>query len=96
MFQSIGPEFVAIDCEGCSQSSSAIRVTDQGYDDLFVFHADNHALSVTEGEQKYEGVENDSVDRRSEGNEVGTKPESFEDKPDVCDGELDLLVVGCR
>ena len=96
MLQSVGPELVAIDGEGGGQSSSAVCITNQSHNDLFVFHADNHALPVAEGEEKDQGVEDDSLNRGSKGDEVGTKPDGFEDKSNVRDGEIDFLVVGCR
>ena len=93
MLQSVGPKLVAIDGEGGGQSPSTICITNEGHDNLFVLHPDDHALAIAEGEEKHEGVKDDALNGRGEGDEVGTKPHGFEDKSNIGDGEFDLLVI---
>jgi len=65
----------------------------KSHDDLFIFHADDHALAIAKGGEKDKGMKDNSLNWGGEGDEVGTKPDGFEDKSNICDGELDFIVV---
>lgn len=93
MLQGVSPKLIAIHGKRGSQSPSAVCITNESHDDLFVFHVDDHALAIAKGEEKDEGVKDDSLNWGGEGDEIGTKPDGFEDKSNIRDGELDFLVV---